>query len=176
MDDFAVVVLYAAFGLFCLLVVTAAVVDLWKFIIPNGLSVALVALFFATVLLLGVPVEWGFHLGTAAAVLLVGFVVYRFGFLGAGDVKLITAVSLWAGRDYILDYLIAVGICGGGIALALLGLRKAISGVLAARGAGREMTLPRILLPEEAVPYGAGIALASVYLAFHLPLLGGYLF
>ena len=176
MNDFAIMVQYGTFGLFCLMVVTAAVFDIWKFIIPNSLSLGIIGLFFASVLLLGIPIEWGYHLGIAGAVFLVGLVVYKFGALGAGDVKLLTAVSLWPGRDYIIDYLIAVGLCGGGLALGLLLLRRLITGALVFQGASQPTTLPRVLLPDEAVPYGVGIALASVYFAFQSPLLGAYLF
>ncbi len=52
MDEFALVVRYGAFGLFCLLCLAAAVFDLWKMIIPNAISLFLVALFFANALFL----------------------------------------------------------------------------------------------------------------------------
>ena len=191
MDEFALLFRYGAFALFCLLCLAAAVFDLWKMIIPNAVSLLLVALFFANALVLtlfsGYAVAWLSHLGAMAAVLVVGLVAYRFNVLGAGDVKLLTAVSLWAGfeqnlieplvLDYFLfDYLILVALFGGGLSLALIILRRLLVGLLLFQSAPQNITLPRYLLPREHMPYGVAIALPAIYLAIKLPLLGGFLF
>jgi len=176
MDDFTLLILHGAFGLFCLLVVAAAFFDLWKFTIPNVISLALVLLFFATVFVLGFPVDWLSHVGAGVAVLLVGMVAYHFGILGAGDVKLLAAVSLWAGFDDLVGYLVVVAVSGGGLVLGLWLIRRIVTGVIHYQSSLQHITLPRVLLPEEQVPYGAAIAIGAVHLAFNLPLLGGYLF
>ncbi len=191
MDEFALLFRYGAFGLFCLLCLAAAVFDLWKMIIPNAVSILLVALFFANALVLtlvsGYSVAWLSHLGAMAAVLFVGLVAYRFGVLGAGDVKLLSAVSLWAGfektlvepvvLDYLLfDYLILVALFGGGLSLGLLLLRRLLVGLLLLQSSPQNITLPRYLLPREHMPYGVAIALPAIYLAIKMPLLGGFLF
>ncbi len=191
MDEFALLFRYGAFAFFCLLCLAAAVFDLWKMIIPNAVSILLVALFFANALVLtlfsGYAVAWLSHLGAMAAVLVVGLVAYRFNVLGAGDVKLLTAVSLWAGfeknlieplvLDYFLfDYLTLVALCGGGLSLALLILRRLVVGLLLFQSSPQNITLPRYLLPREHMPYGVAIALPAIYLAIKLPLLGGFLF
>lgn len=191
MDEFAVVVRYGAFGLFCLLCLVAAVFDLWKMIIPNTISILLVALFFANGLFLtfylGYSVAWLSHIGALAAVLFVGLVAYRFGALGAGDVKLLSAISLWAGFEknlldpliidyYLFDYLILVALCGGVLSLGLLILRWLVVGLLLLQSTPQNISLPRYLLPREHMPYGVAIAVPSFYLAWKLPLLGGFLF
>lgn len=191
MDEFALFVRYGAFGLFCLLCLAAAAFDLWKMIIPNTVSILLVALFVANGLFLtfyvGYSVAWMSHLGALAAVLLVGLAAYRFGVLGAGDAKLLSAVSLWAGFErnlldplilnyYLLDYLILVALCGGVLSLGLLILRRLVVGVLLLQSSPQNVTLPRYLLPRENLPYGVAIALPAIYLAVKLPLLGGFLF
>lgn len=180
MDDFALVVLYGAFGLFTVLCLTAVAFDIWKMIIPNAVSVLLVALFFATALTLnlhqGFPVSWLSHLGAMASVFAGGLLCYRFKVLGAGDVKLLTATSLWAGFDHLLEYLFIVALAGGGLALALLLLRNLVTGLLLYHSALQSLTLPRILLTKEHIPYGVAIALPAIYLATKLPILGGYLF
>ena len=145
MDEFALFVRYGAFGLFCLLCVAAAVFDLWKMIIPNAISIFLVALFFANALFLnlysGYAVAWFSHIGAMAAVLIVGRVAHRFGWMGGGDVKLLSAISLWAGFEknllepliveyFLYDYLILVALCGGGLSLGLLILRRLVVGLL----------------------------------------------
>ncbi len=191
MDEFALVVRYGAFGLFCLLCLAAAVFDLWKMIIPNAISLFLVALFFANALFLnlysGYAVAWFSHIGAMAAVLIVGLVAYRFGWMGAGDVKLLSAISLWAGFEknpfgplivehFLFDYLILVALCGGGLSLGLLILRRLVVGLLLFQSTPQNVTLPRYLLPREHLPYGVAIALPAIYLAIKLPLLGGFLF
>jgi prepilin peptidase CpaA len=176
MDDFTRLILQGAFGLFCLLVAAAALFDLWKLIIPNTVSVALVILFFATVLVLGFPVDWLSHLGAGAAVLLAGMAAFHFGVLGAGDAKLLAAVSLWAGFEYLLIYLLVVALCGGGLVVLLWLLRRIVSGVLLYQNAPEDIVLPPVLLPQGVVPYGGAIALGAIYLAFKSPLLGGGLF
>ena len=191
MDDFALVVRYGAFGLFCLLCLAAAIFDLWKMIIPNAISILLVALFFANALFLnlysGYAVAWFSHIGAMAAVLMVGLVTYRFGWMGAGDVKLLSAISLWAGFEknpfgplivehFLFDYLILVALCGGGLSLGLLILRRLVVGLLLFQSTPQNVTLPRYLLPREHLPYGVAIALPAIYLAIKLPLLGGFLF
>ena len=191
MDDFALVLRYGAFGLFCLLCLAAAVFDLWKMIIPNMISVLLVALFFANALFLtfymGFSVAWLSHIGVMAAVLVIGLVAYGFGVLGAGDVKLLSAISLWAGFEknlfgplvlehFLFDYLILVALCGGGFSLGLLILRRLLVGLLLLQSSPQNVSLPRFLLPREQVPYGVAIALPAIYLAIKIPLLGGFLF
>ncbi len=191
MDEFALVVRYGAFGLFCLLCLAAAVFDLWKMIIPNAISIFLVALFFANALFLnlysGYAVAWFSHIGAMAAVLIVGLVAYRFGWMGAGDVKLLSAISLWAGfeknlleplilEQFLFDYLILVALCGGGLSLGLLILRRLVVGLLLFQSMPQNVTVPRYLLPREHLPYGVAIALPAIYLAIKLPLLGGFLF
>ncbi len=191
MDEFALILRYGAFGLFCLLCLAATAFDLWKMIIPNSISLLLVALFFANALFLnlysGYAVAWFSHIGAMAAVLIVGLVAYRFGAMGAGDVKLLSAISLWAGLEknlldpwilehFLFDYLILVGLCGGGLSLGLLILRRLVVGLLLLQSTPQNITLPRYLLPREHLPYGVAIALPAIYLAFQLPLLGGFLF
>lgn len=191
MDEFALVVRYGVFGLFCLLCLAAAIFDLWKMIIPNKISILLVALFFVNALFLtfysGYSVAWFSHLGAFFAVLVVGLVAYRFGAMGAGDVKLLSAISLWAGFEKslldpliveytLLDYLILVALCGGALSLGVVILRRLIVGLLLLQSTPQNITLPRYLLPREHLPYGVAIALPAIYLAMKLPLLGGLLF
>jgi prepilin peptidase CpaA len=170
-------ILQVAFFLFCLLSLTAVICDVWKFIIPNVVSVIIALLFFPTVLLTGLPVDWLSHIGAAVTVFLAGLIAYKFAVLGAGDVKLLTAVSLWAGFEHLLIYLLAVAIIGGVFVLLLMPLRKAILGIMAQiHRSPNEISLPRVLLVDEQIPYGVAIAVAALYLARELPYLGGYLF
>lgn len=177
MDDTALLILRGAFAAFLLLALFAMTVDFWKFLIPNAVSVLMVALFLATALFvnfrMGVPIAWLSHFGAMAVVLGAGSAAYRFGVLGAGDVKLLAAVSLWNGLDRLPEYLVIVALCGGVLGLGLLTLRRLVAGVLLRRAVPEKVTLPRFLLPREPVPYGAAIALGGIYMATGLPYLGG---
>ncbi len=174
MDDSAV--LWGATVLFCLLSVAAAVFDVWKFVIPNTVSVAVAVLFFPTVLLLDGPVDWPSHLGAALSVFVVGLAAYRFRVMGAGDVKLLTAVSLWVGFEHLLLYLVIVAFAGGAVAGVLWVLRRVIVALVVQVGTSPErVTLPRVLLCGEPMPYGVAIAAAAIYLASLLPWLGALL-
>lgn len=158
--------------LYTLLLLVAAMTDIWKFIIPNLVSVALLALFVALALLQPFPINWWSHLGAGAAFFAIGLLLYRFNFLGAGDVKLITALAVWAGFDHVFDMLLAIALCGGALAILLIVIRKLVfSFVLLAPSPDRQ-SMPRVLLQGEPVPYGVGIAVGGIWLGTKLPLLG----
>jgi len=137
------------------LMAAAAVEDIRRLVIPN----AVVA---------GLCVLWPLHLaaapsftiagslgaaGCAAAVFLVGALLFSRGLIGGGDVKLLAAATLWAGPASTLALLVVTGVLGGLLTLVLLfsaRLRAAISWARAAAVS----SLP--------VTYGAAIAAAAV--------------
>ena len=137
------------------LMAAAAVEDIRRLVIPN----AVVA---------GLCVLWPLHLaaapsftiagslgaaGCAAAVFLVGALLFSRGLIGGGDVKLLAAATLWAGPASTPALLVVTGVLGGLLTLVLLfsaRLRAAISWARAAAVS----SLP--------VPYGAAIAAAAV--------------
>ena len=114
MDAYYLEITRGAFYLYMILLLTAAITDIWKFIIPNLISLAVIALFVALALLQPFPIPWGSHVGAAALFFAGGLLLYRFNILGAGDVKLLTALSLWAGFGHLADLLLGVALCGGG--------------------------------------------------------------
>ena len=59
-------------------------------------------------------------IGCALAVFLVGAVLFARGWLGGGDVKLLTAATLWAGPAGTPALLVLTGVLGGVLALFLL--------------------------------------------------------
>src|SRR3546814_10810588 len=95
------------------LLVGAALFDAGRFIIPNWISLALVGLFALAVLAHPMPIDWLSHLGAMALVLVAMLVIYRFGVIGGGDLKLMTAVSLWVGFDALPQLILWVGLAGG---------------------------------------------------------------
>ncbi|MFA7430338.1 MAG: prepilin peptidase [Rhodospirillaceae bacterium] len=148
----------------------AAVWDAWKFKIPNLLTGPLAVAFVPAALLAPGPVDWLWHLGAGAAVLTVGAVLFALRKMGGGDVKLAAACALWMG-PLTPVFLLIMAVLGGVVALGLLFARRFAPVVLSALPNPGAVTLPRALLPGEAVPYGVAIAAAGLILAHRLPLL-----
>jgi len=176
MDQTHSQILYFVFGIYALLLCIAAVLDTWKFIIPNVITVALIALFVATALYMPFDADWLSHLGAGAAVFAGGAVLYAMNKLGGGDVKLLAAISVWAGFEHLPDLLLYVALGGGALAIGLIVVRRAIMSLRVAGAGGDTTSLPRVLLEGEAVPYGLAIAPSAILIGRDLPHLGAFLF
>lgn len=152
----------AGFGLLVLfpfLMAYAAASDLLTMLIPNRISLALVAGF--TVFALTGPMSWaeiGFHLGAGVAILVVTFTLFAFGIIGGGDAKLAAATALWLGFDGLGDYLLIASLLGGALTLALLFARAHPLPLRVAR-------MPFALHLHDAktgIPYGIALAAAAL--------------
>ena len=175
MDQSDLMIFYIASGLYTLLLCIAAAMDTWKFIIPNTITVALVALFIVTALLLSFDMgwrDWMSHFGAAAAVLAGGAVMFAFNKMGGGDVKLMTAVAFWSGFEYLADLLLYIALAGGALAIGLIVLRKLLFGLMTASTALAKVPVPRVLLSGQPVPYGLAIGPSAIFLGSKLPQLG----
>lgn len=170
-----VYILYAACGGFLLLLMAAAVNDIRQFVIPNFVSIGLVMLFLITAISLPFEINWLSRFGGAILVFSVGLVVYSFKLLGAGDVKLITAVSVWAGWEHLGFLLVYIAMAGGVLTVGLVVLRLVLFASLIHAPVGTTAAVPRLLQNGEHVPYGVAIAGGAFYLAFELPHLLAYL-
>jgi prepilin peptidase CpaA len=152
----------------------AALYDLWKFRIPNAIVVGLVVLFLAAALKSYDTVPWLSHLGAGALMFAAGTAVYYRGFLGGGDVKLLAATSLWIGFErLLLEYLVSVAVIGGALSLLLIALRWIVQISLLRIASRPELiTLHRLLVPGESIPYGVAIAVGAIPVMWSMPLLG----
>lgn len=144
---------------FPFLVAYAAANDLLTMLIPNRISVLLVAAFAALACtgILTLP-ELGSQLGAGALVLAVTFTLFAFGVIGGGDAKLAAATALWIGFDHLADYLLLAAMAGGALTLALLAARSQPLPYAVAR-------LPFALhLHDEktGIPYGIALAAAAL--------------
>src|SRR4051794_41205399 len=95
----------------------AAFEDFRRLTIPNLLPVLLCAawpLYVAAAPTLGGVLS---AVGVALAVFLAGAVLFARGWLGGGDVKLLSAATLWAGASQTLGLLLVTGVLGGVLAL-----------------------------------------------------------
>ena len=174
MDQSYLTIFYIASGLYTLLLCIAAAFDSWKFIIPNAITVALIALFVVTALLLPDDMgwrDWLSHVGAAGAVLAGGAVLFAFNKMGGGDVKLMTAVAFWAGFEYLADLLLYIALAGGALAIVLIIVRRVLFGLMTAASLTK-LAVPRMLLSGEPVPYGLAIAPSAIFLGTRLPQLG----
>lgn len=141
-------------GIAAALIVAASAVDAWSFRVPNLICLALLLLFPAFVLTAPYEVLWGQHIAVFVATLAVGFALYAKKFTGAGDVKLIASISLWAGPEWIGLFLLVTGIAGGLLALGVAGMtwRR-----LRAQGNANLAALAKV-----PVPYGVAIAIGGL--------------
>lgn len=106
-------------------VIYAMISDFSQLRIPNIVSIVLLAAFAPYALLGGAGAVWP-HLATGGAVLAFMFVFFAMGWLGAGDVKLLSALMIWAGPSHGAVLMMLFALFGGAFALSLLGLRSAL--------------------------------------------------
>lgn len=159
-------------GVFVLTLV-AAFRDFRAYIIPNWISAAIAALFFITALatwIMGAPqVSIVLHVLISALVGLTLLVLFAGGHLGGGDVKLLTAISLWAGPGHIVPLLLVTTLAGGVLALVIMLVNRINRSVLTNAGPSNETTNFRTDLP-----YGIAIMVGMLWLtAKTLPWLFG---
>jgi prepilin peptidase CpaA len=145
--------------LFPAMMVFAASSDLFTMTISNKVSLLLVAGFFTLALATGMSgTDMLYHLGAAAAVLVVGFIFFAQGWIGGGDAKLAAAIALWLGFEHLTTYLLDASIFGGVLTLIVIRFRL--------------MPLPAMLAEQEwvkrlhrldgGVPYGIALAAAAL--------------
>lgn len=152
---------------FPFLLAYAASSDLLTMLIPNWISLALIAGFSVVAAASGMGwTEIGLHVAAALATLCATFTLFAFRLIGGGDAKLAAATALWLGLGHMLDYLLAASVLGGVLTLGLL--------------AARSHPLPRpfLRLPfavhlhdnRTGVPYGIALAAAGLVVVPQTPL------
>ncbi len=96
-----------------------AVSDLRAYEIPDAVSIVVCLTFFPFAFLTrGAPV-WP-SLATAGAVLAVGVLLFARGWMGGGDVKLLTAAAVWCGPTLLPGFGFVTGFAGALLAVLLL--------------------------------------------------------
>ena len=87
--------------------------DIKSLKIPNAVSVIVLALFFLNYWPSAPAAGFTKHMIVAGVTLLLGFGVFVAGLMGAGDIKLISALMLWAGPQDGFAFLIVMTLVGG---------------------------------------------------------------
>ena len=150
-------------ALLALCLILAAVEDAWRYRISNSLSLSIVALFVAIAALQGLRVDWLDHLAGAGLVFAIGVPMFARGWLGGGDVKLLTAVALWCGLGDLPRLLLLMSLVGGGLVIVLLAVRRALPAT--------DEAAPRhgLLRRNGPIPYGIAIAFAALLVLAPVP-------
>lgn len=134
-----------------LLLVAAAIEDLWRMQINDWVCGAVAAGAFLAVAIDGPAGQLWQNLLLFALVLGFGTLLFVRGWMGGGDIKLLAASSLWFNLDLGWKMLAAVAIAGG-LETILVAIFRSFPWPRSARD--RIMVLRR----EEAIPYGLAIA------------------
>lgn len=147
---------------FALAACLAALWDLRSFIIPNSISAGIALLWPVYAIAAGLNLEaMAYAVATGFGVLIVGMLGWSRGWIGGGDVKLFSAVVLWAGPAGLLTLTLHTAIAGGVLSLVWL-ISTPIRFVAVRAG------LPVALTPPKHIPYGVAIAAAAVLLSTRL--------
>lgn len=153
-----------------LLLMCAAANDIATRTIPNTVSIALAILGLARLALN--PADAALSLSAAAIVFLLLIAAHARGWLGGGDVKLISAMAIGLPITALAQLLMMIAVCGLGLALIHLGMRLLPDPEPSPAGAS---LLRRVYAVERwrnrrraPLPYGAAVAFAGVWLLFGL--------
>jgi prepilin peptidase CpaA len=165
---------YLCFAGFLLMLGLAACKDVCERRLPNRLTGALAALYPVYVLVSPTPVAWPAALGLAFVVFVIGLGLFARELIGGGDVKLLAVLSLWAGPEQFVWFMLVTTLAGGALSLASLWYRRwggliqahlAALGLLAASG-------PAPVAPDASaggsaarantLPYGVAIAAGGI--------------
>ncbi|WP_350336044.1 A24 family peptidase [Coralliovum pocilloporae] len=110
---------------FPLLMIYAALSDLFTMTIPNRISLVLIGAFLAILPFSGLDLHTiGLHFAVAFGVLVVGMCCFAMGWAGGGDVKLAAATTLWLGLGSLAEYFLYTALLGGGVTLMLVLFRS----------------------------------------------------
>jgi Flp pilus assembly protein protease CpaA len=97
-----------------------ALSDLLFFRIPNSLVLALLGLFILKILVFSDAPNPFLPFLACAMTFIIGYLLYTFKIMGAGDVKFLSVASLWAVQTDLISFIFVVVIAGGLLALLYL--------------------------------------------------------
>jgi prepilin peptidase CpaA len=147
-------------AVFPAMTIVAALRDATSYTIPNWISGLLILGFPVAALALGLPLaSLGVHAGAGAIALVAGMAMFALGWIGGGDAKLFAAAGLWLGWPAGVTFILVTAVTGGGLAVALLGLRSIW---LRPYVQGGPAWFGRLATPGENVPYGVAIAVGAL--------------
>lgn len=139
--------------------------DLTRYVIPNWLNLAILLLYPIFALMAEPSPDYMVALEGLGIVFGVGYVLWALKMMGAGDIKLLSALALWCGfTQLLLTLLIYTAVLGGALALFIYFFRLFWPAVLARYKS--DATIPRLLTQGEPIPYGLAISVAFLILVW----------
>jgi prepilin peptidase CpaA len=135
-----------------LALIAAAIEDTARFRISNVTCLAVFAAALVAMGLHGFSTSLWQNFAIAIAILAIGTPAFSAGWLGGGDVKLLSAIGLWINLKAVIGFISAVFIIGGVVALIYIFARRFSR---SAQG-----TKSR----ERRVPYGLAIVAGAVFI------------
>ncbi|NVK36207.1 MAG: prepilin peptidase [Rhodobacteraceae bacterium] len=150
------------------LIIVAAFYDLLTMTIPNWVSIALVVCFLAVAGFSAMPLQqFLLAVGAAAIVLAVTFAFFAFGWMGGGDAKLLSSLTLWFGwSEDLTSFLMLTCIYGAVLTFALIIFRKF---VLLPAFLAKMDWLARLSDSMVGIPYGIAISVAALQVFANSP-------
>ena len=151
----------AILAVFIFAVCLAAIEDVRVFKIPNWAS-ATVAVAFVPYAALHLGLwDTGMHLVIAATIFVITAAFWKFGFIGGGDVKLLSAVGLWLGLEMAFPFMLLMTAASVVIAVVLLVVRH-FSWVVHSGVPLRPMLRMVAIAETGKCPYALPIAIAAL--------------
>ncbi|WP_428528573.1 A24 family peptidase [Roseibium sp.] len=149
---------------FPMLVAFAGASDLFTMKIANRVSILLIIGFVFLATAQGMALTgWAMHGLGFVVVFLPCFAFFAAGWMGGGDVKLISAVGLWFGFSPVLaEFLFLVALLGCILTIGLLWFRSSL--VVLPRSLNGQEWLLRLHDNKNGIPYGLAISAAALVL------------
>lgn len=152
--------------LYPVMMLHAGIGDVRTMRIPNRLIFLLLGSYLVAVPVMGFALSYVlWSLAAATAVFALGFLAFSCGWMGGGDVKLLTVAALWLGAGNVAAFIFYTAIFGAMLTILLLVFRAAH---LPASWRGRKW-ISRLHHRDCGVPYGAAIAAAAVLVYVRIP-------
>lgn len=102
----------------------AALQDYRSMRIPNWISIAIASGFFLYAGTHWFHVNFSMHILIAVVLFVVTYSFWMLGWLGGGDVKILTAVGLWLGPVYSLPFIVLLAVFSGVLSIGLLIVKR----------------------------------------------------
>ncbi len=170
METWAQQLTAAAFLPYTGILIWMAASDIREFRIPNAANLTLFLLFFPTALILPQEVNWLHHGGAALLIFAITTGFWMLGWFGGGDVKMFTALALWAGLPYLMVMMFTISLMGGLLAVVIVLLRRFAPRFCPSNEVSQEIVWPKWLNGRPSMPYGAAITCGAIIAGFHSPL------
>lgn len=147
--------------------VYAVFTDIRFRLIPNWISIVIICAFIGFYVTSNDPSLSAGHFFVSFIVLTALLPLFAFKKMGAGDIKLISALSLWMGPTHIVEFLSLTALLGGMIAILYL-VRTYVAMGLVFMPVYGGVLASACLRGSQTVPYAIPITFAALYLMFQL--------